>query len=342
MTWRPSVIRAALGEEQITAWLVASANPTSPLTITTGSNDTAVLRLTPRGAGSAVDVTLTFPPGWYRDSTMACLALNTDDLPFEFTAIGGKVAVGLKGSWNGARIEYQGGTTPLGLTVGQYADAAVPPPGSAFGTLVERVGALEDGGGGGGGGAGSVALGGVGCWYASPTGTAVSGNLGYTSGNGVGAISPLFVDQTLSFSKIGYEIWTAYVSDTTYKCLLYDTADGYPNTCLAAVDIATGTAGGAKIADLPAALELAPGTYWIGAWVGAAEPATGLLVNNVGVGIMMAYSPTGSGRTGNQRIAAGWKSTSLAAPAIGSTWPSRSATGMGTDYRVPRVSLWAG
>ena len=339
MTFRPSQLDMLAGSVPTVAVLVAASAPTGALTVLDGAN-TAVFRITPIGSAASTDVTVTVPPGQYRDAILACLAVDTASLPFEFTAIGGRVAVALHGAYTGSVFSYVEGTASwMGFTAGQSTTAAfADAPGSPIPGLTSRVAALEAGGGSGGGG--TVALGGAQCWYASPTSTISSAGLGYSSGTGVAAISPLFVDQTLTFSKIGYEVSTIYPASVDYTALLYATADGYPSELLASAVIATGTAGGFKSADITA-LELAPGTYWIGLWVGAAE-GTGTLVNNTGVGILMAHSPTGSGRTGNQRIAAGWKSTSIVPGTVGSSWPSRSALNMGTDYRVPRVALWAG
>lgn len=354
MTWRPSEVRTALGERLPTAVMVAeaAADPAS-VVVTAGVNDTAVFRFSPDGVtytewvvtvpatpAAPLSPTMAGELRDYRDGVMAALAVDTSKLPFEFTAIGGRTAALFYGARRGTLTYYSGTADYLGFVPGQSVPVSSVENTDSILSLQERVVALESGGGGGGGG-GTVALGGAQCWYASPTGTTVSGTLGYASGNGVAAISPLFVDQELSFSKMQFEIWTSYVSSQTYTCLLYDTADGYPNLLLAKADIATGTSGGSKEATITP-ITLLPGTYWIGAWVGNVEPATGALVNNVGVGIMMAHGPSGAGKTGNQRVAAGWKTTNLANPAVGSTWPGRAASGMGTDYRVPRVALWAG
>lgn len=354
MTWRPSELRSAMGERTPSAVLVAENNPTSSsVVVTTGVNDTAVFRFSPDEI-TYTDWVIKIPATPqtplsesqasntrdYRDGIMAALAVDTSKIPFEFTAIGGKTAILFYGAHRGT-LTYESGTANyLGFVQGQSVPVVEVLSTDSIVALRERIEALEAGGAAKGG-AGSVALGGINCWYASPTAPISGAILGYTSGSGVAAVSPLFIDQELTFSKMQFEIHTNFTSSQTYTCLLYDTADGYPNALLAKADIATGTTGGSKEAPVTP-ITLQPGTYWIGMWVGNVEPSSGLLVNNVGVGIMMSHSPSGSGKTGNQRIAAGWKTTNFANPAIGSSWPGRNSSGMGTDYRVPRVAVWAG
>lgn len=319
--------------------VLTSSQVAGPSVTVTSSNKKAVFRVTYANSVAATDLTVEIPEGTYRDANMALQAVDTSFAPLKFTSQDGKPVVLLMGMWSagGGTFEYAGGTADyLGFLPDVQVPLASPEPTSD----VEYLESVAATGGSGGGGGGTVALGGANCWYSSPTSTAVSGNLGYASGDGVAAVSPLFIDQELTFSKFAVEIWTAYTASTDYTAVLYDSADGYPNALLAKATLSTGTSGGGKTADITP-ITLAPGTYWIGAAIAAVEPATGALVCNTGVGIMMAHSPTGTVKTGNQRIAAGWKTTSLAIGAVGSTWPSRSASGMGTDYRVPRVGLWA-
>lgn len=306
-----------------------------PSVTVSGSNDTAEFEVSAGGV-PLYTVPVVFPAGAYRDSLMAALAVDTAGLPFRFAGDGGRVVVEFMQGAPGLTVTYAGGTaTWLGFTVGAEvtAQGAYRPP--SLWSLEDRLAALEAGAGGGGGG--TVALGGAQCWYASPSGAISTANLGYASGTGVAALSPLFIDQALTFSKIGFEVGTVYPSSVDYTALLYSSADGYPAELLASAVIATGTTGGFKEAAITP-IELDPGTYWIGLFVATAE-STGALVNNTGVGIMMAHSPSGSGKTGNQRIAAGWKKNPAT---VAATWPGRTSTGMGTDYRVPRVSIWAG
>ncbi len=337
MTYRPSDVYKYFSDTDVTQATLKATVQSGPPVVVDGTNNLGVFGLSV-GDVALADITIVFPSGSYGDSISASYTANKPGLPFRFSGVDGFVAVEITGLSPGTTVTYLSGTaTWLGIPVGAeitVSESFVSP----IKALEARIKALETAPSSAGGGA--VSYGGASCDYGSMTGAVSTAALGYTSGNGFAAVSPVAIDKILTFSKIGFEIGTVYPSAVTYTCLLYDSVDGYPGSLLTKVDVSTTTTGGKKYVSMTP-IELQPGTYWIGLWVGSAE-GTGTLVNNTGIGLVMSFSPSGNGNSGNQRMAAGWKSNNMAQPSIGSNWPSRTASGMATDYRVPRVTIWAG
>lgn len=343
MTYQSALVTS---ESLTVAHLVASEQDNFKDVIVTSSNNTAVFRLTFPNNSAYTDITITFPDGFYSNALMAAISIDDTNLPLSFTSIDRRVAVAMKsGAWEGATLGWQGGTaTWLGFTSGQSVVCGASKP-SVITNLLNRIAALEDATASSGSAGGSMwTKSGSYCWHASPTGTIATGTLGYASGAGYAAVSPLYIKKELSFSKIMLEIGTVFTTGCTYSCIVLSDAGldyDYPGTILIKADIATTTGSGAQIASITP-ITLPAGDYWIGAGISAVEGASGALVLNTGLGLVQPYAPTGSGRSGNARNPAGWLTNNYAVGAVGTNWPARTSSGMDTYYRVPRIGIWAG